>query len=421
MLTTENKQPFVIPPPPDAPQLLRPDTKYTTRLYGSNPFDVAVSVTQHIYTAALPPDSPGIDDNVGDRPWGIVLVTPDDPVEAISATPLIHFPNDAPILFTEADHLPTVTRQEIQRLGPTGIDRAGGIHVIVVGRAATPPVLRELQNMGLRTHAITAPDPFELANRVDQYYGQIQNPDLGVPTMGNSGSTEGSGMMDVFIGSADDYAFALPVTHWVSHMPGGFFWVTRDNIPEPTIDALKRRMQHANIYLFGGPDQISPHVVRELSRFGMIGRVTNDDPVAFNKPPTDTAIDTCIAFAKMWDPAGGVGWNITTPGHGFTLIRQDAWTSAVGSAILSHLGFHAPLLMTDHAGKLPDSVEAYLKMVAPTFQVSPAQGPYNMTYVIGDYQNIAWKLQAHVDFLSVMANRRVVIQNTGSLYSSNFG
>jgi hypothetical protein len=56
-----------------------------------------------------------------------------------------------------------------------------------------------------------------------------------------------------------------------------------------------------------------------------------------------------------------VGWKITGPGHGFTLVDINDWQAAVASAPLSHLGFHAPLLLTGRAGTLPSAVEGYLK------------------------------------------------------------
>ena len=115
-------------------------------------------------------------------------------------------------------------------------------------------------------------------------------------------------------------------------------------------------------------------------------RITNDDIVAFNADPTDTAVDTAIAFAKMWDPAGMVGWKITGPGHGFTLVNINDWQAAVASAPLSHLGFHAPLLFTNSSGTLPPQLDAYYKSVAPTYTTTPADGPYNMTYVIGSWK-----------------------------------
>jgi hypothetical protein len=67
-------------------------TKTTQRIYGANPYQEAVSVTQHIWPAALPENAPNENNNVPDRPWGLTLLTPDDPLTAITATPLIHFP-----------------------------------------------------------------------------------------------------------------------------------------------------------------------------------------------------------------------------------------------------------------------------------------------------------------------------------------
>lgn len=148
--------------------------------------------------------------------------------------------------------------------------------------------------------------------------------------------------------------------------------VTKDSVPQATIEALKRRSGMARIYLFGGPKQISPAVAKQFAECGTIIRVTNDD-----------------------------------------------WQAAVASAPLSHLGFHAPLLFTDNASKLPAAVDGYLRSVAPTYLTSPADGPYNMTYVIGSWSEITWPLQAHVDYISEMANRRLWNQNTGGRYSDS--
>jgi hypothetical protein len=155
------------------------------------------------------------------------------------------------------------------------------------------------------------------------------------------------------------------------------------------IDALKRRQGHAQIYVYGGPSVVSSAVVRELSNYGNVSRITPDDVVAFNSPAPNSPLATSVAFSKMWDPVGMMGWNIVGPGHGFTLVRQNDWQGAVGSAILSHLGFHAPLLITNKSGSLTSLLGSYLKEVAPAFLVSPADGPDNMTYIIGDYSNIS--------------------------------
>ena len=41
--------------------------------FGADPFQEAVSVTQHIWPAALPENAPGENDNDPDRPWALTL------------------------------------------------------------------------------------------------------------------------------------------------------------------------------------------------------------------------------------------------------------------------------------------------------------------------------------------------------------
>lgn len=408
-----SKPDYSVPPPPEEPTLVPTiGTKTTQRLYGANPFQEAVSVTQHVWPAALPENAPNETNNDPDRPWGLTLLTPDDPLTAITAVPLLHFPDDAPILYVTKHGIPKVTANEIKRLGDTGISRYHNVDAFLVGAAANPAVEKDLKAMGLKYSAITAPNVPALANTVDKVYGSIENPDTGVPNMGN-------GAENVMIGSMESYRYLLPATHWVAHMASGLQWVNKNSVPQATIDALKRRNGQARIYLFGGPQQISAEVANQLAQYGMVMRVTNDDIVAFNTDPTDNIVDTAIAFAKMWDPAGMVGWKITGPGHGFTLVNANDWQGAVASAPLSHLGFHAPLLFTNSAGTLPPQLEAYYKSVAPTYLTSPADGPYNMTYVIGSWKQIAWPQQANVDYISEMANRRVWNTATGSRYTDS--
>jgi hypothetical protein len=410
----------VPPPPQDASLVPTYTTKTTTRIWGTNPYQEAVSVTQHLWPAVIPENAPTENNNVPDRPWGLTLVTPDDPVTAISAVPLIHFPDDAPILYVNSNGIPAVTLHEIQRLGDTGISRFNNVDAFLIGAAANSGVESQLKSLGLKYYAITAPNVYELANKIDQVYGRIQNPDTGVPQMETSASTGGNGAEDVMIGAVNAYQYILPATHWASHMPAGLFWVRKTGpLPAPTVAALKRRDGKAKIYVWGGPDQVSPQVVKELDAYGAVTRITNDDNVAFNAPPTDNPIDTAIAFAKMYDPAGMVGWSILGPGHGFTLVNENDWQGAVASAPLSHMGFHAPLLLTNSSTKLPPGVEKYLEQVAPTFLDSPGEGPYNMTYVVGDYSQINWLEQARVDYISEMSNRRVYSQTTGGRYSDS--
>jgi hypothetical protein len=49
---------------------------------------------------------------------------------------------------------------------------------------------------------------------VDKLYGSIENPDTGVPDMGN-------GAQNVMVGAMGAYRYLLPATHWVAHMASG--------------------------------------------------------------------------------------------------------------------------------------------------------------------------------------------------------
>jgi hypothetical protein len=404
---------YTVPSPPGEPGLIPTiATKTTTRLYGANPYQEAVSVTQHVWPAALPENAPNENNNDPDRPWGVTLVTPNDPLTAITAVPLLHFPNDAPILYVTPNGIPQVTADEIKRLGDTGISRYHNVDAFLVGAAANPGVEKQLRAMGLKYATVTAPDIPTLANTVDKLYGSIENPDTGVPNMSN-------GMYNVMVGSMQSYQYLLPATHWVAHMASGLLWVNQNSVPAATIAALQRRHGQARIYLFGGPQQISGSVANQLAQYGTVIRITNNDIVAFNANPTDTPVDTAIAFAKMWDPAGMVGWKITGPGHGFTLVNINDWQAAVASAPLSHLGFHAPLLFTNSATNMPAQLTAYYKSVAPTYTATPADGPYNMSYVIGSWNQISWGQEAHVDYISEMGNRRLWNTTTGGGYTDS--
>jgi hypothetical protein len=411
------------PPPPESPTLRNVDSRLTTRLYGEDPFSEAVAVTQHEYPGARPPNAPGETNQVADRPWGILLVTPDDPLVGISAVPLVHFPDDAPVLFVTADGIPQVTYDEINRLQDTGIVRMNNTDVIAIGAAANQNVINQLATLNIAGSppvvlTVTGTDVFDIANKVDILYGSVQNPDTGVPQMGGSASEGGNGIMDMFVCSADGDAwqYCLPATHFSSHMPVAIQWVHQNSIPQATVEAMQRRMGRGFFYVMGGSDVISADVVKQINQYGATQRITDDDPIAFNTPATNTPVRAAIGFAKMWDPAGMIGWDITGPGHGLTLVNINDWQGAVGSAILSHLGFHAPLLLNDSSTDLNGDVQAFLSTIAPTYKTTPANGPYNMIYVMGDYNDIAWPVQAQCDFVSEMSNARVYLNPNNGRY-----
>jgi hypothetical protein len=170
------------------------------------------------------------------------------------------------------DGIPQVTLNEIKRLGDTGISRFNNVDAFLVGAAANSGVERQLKAIGLKSVEVEAPSVPELANKVDRLYGSIENPHTAVADIGN-------GMENVMVGSTEAYQYLLPATHWVAHTASGLLWVTKDSVPPPTIDALRGRNGHARIYLFGGPQQISAAVARQLAqrRRGRLASITKSN------------------------------------------------------------------------------------------------------------------------------------------------
>lgn len=75
--------------------------------------------------------------------------------------------------------------------------------------------------------------------------------------------------------------------------------------------------------------------------------------------------------------------------------------------------------MTNSPTTLPSQLGAYFSSVAPTYVNTPADGPYNMTYVIGSWNQLTWSLQAHIDYISEMNNRRLWTAATGGSYNDS--
>jgi hypothetical protein len=173
-----------VPPPPGQPTLVSTiGTKTTQRLYGANPFQEAVSVTQHVWPLALPENAPTENNNDPDRPWALTLLTPDDPLTAITAVPLLHFPDDAPVLYVTKNGIPKVTANEIKRLGDTGISPYHNVDAFPGGRGGEPWRREAAQGDGPEVLHRHGAERARTRDTVAKLYVSIENPDTGVPNM----------------------------------------------------------------------------------------------------------------------------------------------------------------------------------------------------------------------------------------------
>ncbi|WP_339247913.1 cell wall-binding repeat-containing protein [Paenibacillus sp. FSL F4-0243] len=333
-------------------------SKNTTRINTSDPTAAAVIVSQTLWTAQTK----------NNRPSSVVLTDVSNwQIAAVSAD-LIHHPNNGPILFTTKEGVPEATLAELKRLNPLGAEGNNGVQVVLVGPMASN-VEEQLKTMDLKVDRIEGDEPAAIAQAIDTYYAKAS----------------GELPKAVIVGSMDSPEYTLPAVNWIAHMPEPLLYVTKDEIPDPTVNALKERGGSATIYILGPEKVVSTAVEKQLQEFGTVTRIAGKD-----------IYENAIAFATFKDASNGFGWGITTPGHNLSLLTTDSTMLAIAAAPFSHLGKHAPLIFTEKDG-LPDSVMEYMMTLQPKFQDSPAEGPYNHAWLTGDINVIKESAQSEID------------------------
>lgn len=77
-----------------------------------------------------------------------------------------------------------------------------------------------------------------------------------------------------------------------------------------------------------------------------------------------------------------IGWGIAEPGHNVILADPTDWREVVPTGVLSHMGKHAFLLLTEPGGGLPEAARSYLQVLKPP-RVNPSQQVFNFGWVTG--------------------------------------
>ena len=348
-------------------------TPNTTRLYGPNVYAAATAITQATYGAT----------HHEDRPHAISLVRADRQADAmLAASRITHFPVNAPVLYVDADRLPTETLAEMKRLGPDGNTYDFGVQVYLVG-PISEGVEREVQDkLDYKTRAFRIDDPYILSEELDTWAADVHtdHPD------------------EVVIVQYDQLTTGLPAVAWNAHMGHGLLFVHGDVVPDPTKRALSRRFRdEAFIYLFGDTSIISERVARELAAYGHVQRLPGRD-----------AIEISVNFAGFrdagmnqgywidWFPRD-FGWGIAEAGHNFTFVNPDDWQQAVTGSLLSHLGKHGPMILLRSEGS-DENLRRYLELVKPGAG-SPNDQLNNHGWILGGIDRISWTAQADIDLL----------------------
>jgi hypothetical protein len=331
-------------------------TRNTTRVGG--PDAIADAAATALATHPPAPDAEPIE--------AAVLVADGDWQAGIAAAALAGPPLRAPLLIGNRGGVPDATSQALAQLKPRGGSGPANVAVYRVGGAAAPS---ELQSEELEGSS-----PADVANSIDKLRGRLQG-----------GEPE-----HIVVASSEKPPYAMPAAAWAARSGDPVLFSGAKDVPEATIDAL-RRHHGVPVYVLGPESVISDEAVREMERASPgIQRVGEENPVA-----------NAVAFARYTDSS--FGWNINDPGHGLVLANTSRPLDAAAAATLSASGKWGPLLLTDTADALPADLRSFLLDIKPGYEQDPTRAVYNHVWLIGDASQIGAVVQAEIDELAELA------------------
>ena len=275
-----------------------PFTLNTTRICATDAIDTSIEVSR-IGFANMKPNA-------------VILINEKEVFDGIAATPLVHFPINASLLFTDGNSLSKKTLHEIKRLSPKGYK---GIHVILVGKISKK-VTCELNYYGFRTHHLSGVDHYETACMIPEVRKEFKN---------------------ILIMSGEDYSEGIVSGYWSAHHGDPILFVKKNKIPGCTIEAIKK-MNDINIYIVGSTKTVSKEVedyLFNLDNVKHLGRIDGENPY-----------EIAVNFAKYKDHKTEFGWGRNyREDHAFTFGELNNPMNIVAGVLFAHMGKHAPSLL----------------------------------------------------------------------------
>lgn len=331
-----------------------PVTLNTTRICANNLIDMSIEISRIGFSNM--------------KPNAVILVNKNEVFDGIAATPLVHLPINAAILFTDCNNLRKETLNEIKRLSPKGYK---GIHVILVGNISKNVSL-ELNNYGFRTQHIAGHNHYETACMIPNAREEFKN---------------------ILIISGEDYSEGIVTGYWSAHHGDPILYVQKNKIPCCTLEAIKK-MNHINVYIIGSTKTVSKNVENYLSKLDNIKHLERID----GGNPYEIAVN----FAKYKDHKTEFGWERNyKEGHAFTFGELNHPMKIIAGVLFAHMGKHTPLLLTKK-DRIPSVVEKYIKSVKPMSPKDMPKPPFMHGFILGSTKGISHDAQKMIeDTLSI--------------------
>jgi hypothetical protein len=345
-------------------------TRNTTRLGGVDTAADAAAVARAVYPGLTP----------ATRPQVVVLVNDHDWLPALAASVLSSAPTSAPILFSEGETVPAVTRETLEAIHPLGAPTLGGTQVIRIGTSAAVP-------RGLLTQTISAAVPSSAAEDIEHLMSTLDHgsaPRQAIVLAANSAS-----------------ALAMPAAGLAAESGAPILFVTPTRVSAPTASVLTA-LRHPTIYVID-PSTIGARTLGALRHYGAIRSITS----AHLPTAGHVAVQNAIEVARFTD--GTFGWGVKEPGHGLVFANEGRPLDAPAAALLSATGDYGPLLLFSIASQVPPGLVDYLSNIQPAYtsapQFQPVRGVYNHGWLIGDEHAISAVSQAEIDSILEISPR----------------
>ena len=328
-------------------------TRNTVRVGGADAAADAAAVAAALFPAT----------GERDRPTAVGLVDADDWVTGIAASVLAGSPIGAPLLVSNGDELPPVTKEVLARLDPNGSDLSRDAQVIRIGPGVARPE-------NYKTAVVQGDNPFERAAAIDRFFS----------------AARGEPSENVLLYSAESAAWAMPAAAWGGRSGDAVLPVRADAVPAPIRAALKDH-ERPRVFLLGPERVISDRVADTLERERLA--------ISVDRISAPTPVENAIRFARY--SKGDFGWRAVVPGYNFSVASTSRPLDAAAAAALATRGVFAPLLLTDDASELPEPLEQYFLSVQPGYEDDPGDAVYNRAWILGNEEAVSVRQQAQID------------------------
>lgn len=339
------------------------NTTDTTRVWGEDVFSVMLNAFQMAYPGFPTAKVPW-------KPNAITMVPSSHFPFAFTSASLVHDPNNAPVMLVP-ERLTEEIKNEILRLSPEGKNVPA--QIFLVG-PVSQYFEREVQTIGFSTILIGNQDPYSTSVEASQFRLTYPPPSE-------------QGRKNAFLLSGETFEESMFVPNYAMHQGIPVLLTEKDRIPTPVQQFIYSRPK-INIYIVGSEATISHEVERTLHRLtdGKVVRISGT-----------SSFDISVQFSQFFDAETRVGWNRNEKGRGdaFSFVNRRDWRLAIISGLFSHLGKHAPLLIT-RSGRLPKEIKDYLLSLRPPIR-RPPQPPFMHGFVFGNFDSIAYPTQIEIE------------------------